>query len=472
MVHRPQEEGLNWRYAAALVLAAAFAIEFYRAATQVLTVDEARIYLVFIRRNPPVFLREYEAGHHILHTYLTLLVSRLLGGSELVLRIPSLAACAAYLLFVYYFLWGKPGTRQGLLAAISRPAALAATVLLVCNPLILDHLVLARGYGSALALFAWGFYATLHNRLTAAGILLGLSIAANLTFLPPVCALILITTGIYLWRREPLLSLINNYLGPAFVTFVVLVMLPLRYAGRSNYYFGSAVLFESIRDLTEDVFARGAWRGRTLDIGFYLAVLAAFVVLFAVVRPLLKRRLPALPLLYSAGPLLIGVAVLITAHLAARVPYPFGRTGLWIVFLLELSTVVAASAFVHNRAAAAAFVAMCLFIACIRIPQIDPRYFQEWRQQARLRIMMEIVRARQLGDGSPFRVDTDPDFTWSANYYAVRLKMKNMQPVSLDQPSRGANYYLLEHSNSHYISDFNLRTIYEDKLCDCALAVP
>jgi hypothetical protein len=460
----------SWRYAALTVLLAVFGIEFYRAAAQSFTIDEARVYLDFIRPDPPVVLREYDAAHHILHTYVTLLVSRLLGGSELVLRLPSVLACAAFLAFVY-----RLNTRL----FSSGVLFLAATLVLALNPFILDHFSLARGYGLALALFAWALYATISffdsgdlSRLSAAGILTGLSVAANLTFLFPASALVLCTAVLYTVQGGPRLALVNQYLGPAIVICAVLVVLPLRLAKASDFYFGSAVLYESLRDLTEDVFARGAWRGRTLELGYALVLASASVGLVALVRGLRRRSAVDLPVLIVCGTCLLGIVFLVAAHTAAKVLYPFGRTGLWAVFLVELSGVVASSALVHRRSMAVAFTLLCALVTFVRVPQIDPRYVQEWRPQARVRDMMQIVRARQLGDERPFRVSGDPNFAWSANYYRTRFRMTNMEPAQPAEPKPGANYYLLEKSNSYYLREFNLRVIYEDGLCACVLAIP
>jgi uncharacterized membrane protein len=460
----------SWRYATLTVLLAVFGIEFYRAATQSFTIDEARVYLDFIRPDPPVVLREYDAAHHVLHTYLTLLVSRFLGGSELVLRLPTVFACAAFLAFVY-----RLNTRlfsRGVLT-------FAATLVLALNPLILDHFSIARGYGLALALFAWALYATIsffesgnHKRLSAAGMLTGLSVAANLTFLFPACALVLCTAVLYAALRRPRLALVNEYLGPAVVVCAVLVVLPLRFAKASNFYFGSAVLYESLRDLTEDVFARGSWRGRTLDLGYAMVLAAVSVALVALIRALRRRSPGDLPVLIVCGTCLLGIALLIAAHSTAKVLYPFGRTGLWVVFLVELSGVVASSTLAHRRSIAVGFAVLSALVTFVRVPQIDPRYVQEWRPQARVREMMQIVRARQLGDDRPFRVSGDPNFAWGANYYRVRFRMSNMEPAQPAEPKPGANYYLFEKSNSHYVRELNLRVIYEDGLCACVLAIP
>src|SRR5581483_1930731 len=89
----------------------------------------------------------------------------------------------------------------------------AGLVLLVCaaltlNPIVLDFMVAARGYGMALALWGWAFASMMPlldgERLTTRELLhcalaLSLSVMANLTFLFPVT--VLAVCVFYLQRR-------------------------------------------------------------------------------------------------------------------------------------------------------------------------------------------------------------------------------------------------------------------------------
>src|SRR5581483_6472401 len=92
----------------------------------------------------------------------------------------------------------------------------AGLVLLVCaaltlNPMVLDFMVAARGYGMALALWGWALASMMplldREELTTRGLLhcavaLSLSVMANLTFLFPVA--VLAACVFYLQRRADL----------------------------------------------------------------------------------------------------------------------------------------------------------------------------------------------------------------------------------------------------------------------------
>jgi len=104
----------------------------------------------------------------------------LLGKKEFVIRLPSVIAGLAYLAAAGMICRKLLGDGWQFFCG---------AVLLSANPLVADYLSISRGYGAALAFFAWGFYALLGSRTVRAGLLFGLSVASNLTFLFPVAAM-------------------------------------------------------------------------------------------------------------------------------------------------------------------------------------------------------------------------------------------------------------------------------------------
>ena len=113
-------------------------------------------------------------------------------------------------------------------------------VLLSTNPLIADYLSISRGYGAALAFFAWGFYALLDSRTVRAGVLFGLSVACNLTFAFPVAAAGTIYLAIQLVERKSPLSTLARLALPFGAVAVPILAIPLMHARMGNYFFGSA----------------------------------------------------------------------------------------------------------------------------------------------------------------------------------------------------------------------------------------
>src|SRR5471032_3022245 len=128
------------------LLAALFAVNVYRAATQSVTPDEARTYNRFV--GPPLreAFRVMTANNHVLNTLLAILSTSYFHLTDLALRLPSVLCGGLYLWAVYRLSRRTFGT--GLLC-------LAAVALLSLNPLVLDYLSAARGYGMALAFWMW-----------------------------------------------------------------------------------------------------------------------------------------------------------------------------------------------------------------------------------------------------------------------------------------------------------------------------
>src|SRR5262249_59822866 len=89
----------------------------------------------------------WQANDHLLHTALAWLSVRAFGNSELALRLPALLGAALCLLAL---------RRLARRVCGDGPLHLLALVLVAANPLVLDLLVAARGYGMALALLLWG----------------------------------------------------------------------------------------------------------------------------------------------------------------------------------------------------------------------------------------------------------------------------------------------------------------------------
>src|SRR5262249_54089449 len=124
-------------------------LEVYRAATQSLTHDEAFTYQMYIAAPFGAMFTVYDANHHFLATLLMRLSTALFGSSELALRLPTLLACAWYFHTVF---------RLALLAFGDGWTLLLAAALAAGNPLMLDLLAAARGYGLALALLMCAIY--------------------------------------------------------------------------------------------------------------------------------------------------------------------------------------------------------------------------------------------------------------------------------------------------------------------------
>ena len=438
----------RWQIATIALLVAIFAFEVYRAATQSITIDEARLYTDYLRPDPTVILHKYDAGHHILQTYLSWFFVHRFGWSEFILRLPSVLAAIAYLAFCYRF--------AKRIAAGSGVLLFATALLLAANPLILDALVMARGYGLALALFAWslllGIESLERRTLPLAGILAGLSAAANLTFLIPTIAL-LATVSVLQIRRNggSLYHLIREYLGPALVVCALLVMLPLTEMRLDLFYTGASSIWDAIGGTTRLMFARQPWGASV--IGYSAGLVAIAFLCFA-------NRSNAFRI--TAFTLTLTLAATLLAHLRG-VPYPTARTAIAILFLIEV-TVLTTSI---RRYAYVPLLLCGLFL----LFQNDPRFFGEWKFDSRTKQVMRIIQQRQNGHPAPYRISAHNDYAWTLNYYRLRFHQTNLEEIKTGGPHPGADYYLLHTAASaETIQTLHLNVIYQDPLCACLLA--
>lgn len=393
----------------ASLLVVLFLLEIYRAATQSFTVDEAHIYLAFVRPGFRAMLSGYDAGHHVLYTYLEWMTSLVLGSSELVLRLPALGACAAYFWFVHRVTSRLPG----------RVLQIGAALVLAANPLLLDHLAIARGYGLALAFFVWSLEAARANRLTRCAVLAALSIAANLTFAFPVAALMLV-----MLVRNPAWQRLNDFVGPALIVAFVLLIVPLSHAGVRNFYFGVDSFTDSARDTVVAMFDR-----RFPALGFATGCVllgGGAVASFALLR---RDRLTA--------PVTILAAVfLVAAHLFLKMALPQGRTGLWLVFLLALCLIEAAAELPSKAIAAA----LCLILGIAQSAQFDPRFYGEWKYNSHAKRLMKKLRDAQAANARPYSITGPEHLQWLVDYYRLRLRMRNLEPFRV---KRAAGYAIV-----------------------------
>jgi 4-amino-4-deoxy-L-arabinose transferase-like glycosyltransferase len=227
------------------LLCAVFLLCLYRAATQSFTIDESFTFLHYVNVSFSQAMSEYSANNHVLQSLLMRVFRRLLGRSELVMRLPTLIGCVLYLTAVYGITVAS--IRNGWLR-------LLALAVMTLNPLVLDLLVAARGYALSLGLSWWALYLAWSDllepkprRLWLAGVCAGLAVTANLIFVIPLAALGLMLMPLYA-RRGRFWHLIDSYAGPAVIICFVFLFIPLlKSAGQ--FYFGVATLRDTFGSL-------------------------------------------------------------------------------------------------------------------------------------------------------------------------------------------------------------------------------
>jgi len=409
-----------------LLLVCLWAVCVYKAATVAISADEAYTYNRSVSQPIPRLWDTFDANDHVLHTLLCKVAVGLVGVSEFTLRLPALAA--GWLLLTMLrrlsFLWFG-----------NTWAALLTFAAIAVNPFLLDYASMARGYGMALALWltAWDqllrHHAKPHTRwrLWMAGIALALAVAANLTFVLPGIALIaafcIVHIGGPLRRKEysraraRLDWLLDHLIVPGFVLAVAILTIPLLPMQRKDFYVGS----DSLRDSAINFFYAQLWRPKNLLEGSPWHFQGEAVVI--------NSALPALLIILAGGILaclwwrkedrwrFLGLTALLTVLLLAvfsyglGMPFPYRRTGLYLVPLLGW---LAAAALTRIPKLAAA-VAL-LWIAWLGA-NWDLRYYDEWLMDAGNRDVMRYVRSLQPADSRKLTAGSTFPLEHSLRFY-------------------------------------------------------
>jgi hypothetical protein len=461
------------RRATTALLCLLFLTAIYRAKTQSLTVDEAWAFHLYVDRSWSQMILNYDAANHVLHTILTKSFREWLGTSELVLRLSSLVGCLVYFTAVHRL--------SGLLFGhrLYRVLAVAALTL---NPLLFDFMVASRGYGLALGLYTWSVYAALsylvrgwHLKwLTASGVLAGLSMAANLTFVVPAMALgfVLLLFSLRSPAAGRMWRVVDSYGGPALAIGFALNILPLLEARPEDFYLGTATVREAIWVFFQECFGnhRHRWPMHIVarNSGWLQVllgpILVAAVAALALIKFFPERRerllsFRTIPFLAITATMLTSLAaVLILAQFG--VPYPWGRSGLYLVFLLSLAAVAAVPLVDRNTLRHIGTVAVAA-VVFLYVRQFDTRSFVEWRFDASTRSLVERLAevARPSAAEATVEVAASPLLKNTVSYYKGRRRLDWLQ---LTEVSSGVEFLLFTEEESNSFPTVPWETIHRD----------
>jgi hypothetical protein len=439
------------------LIAFLFGAGVYRAATQSIVIDEAYTYNRFVAPPLAESLATYDANNHVLHTLLCKVSVACFGLSELSLRLPALLGSLLFLVSVWRLARYVLG--RGWLC-------LLAVAVVGLNPFVLDYLWAARGYSLALGLFFWSLflltrylsedYDPPERLLFRAGVVLGLSVAANLVFVVPAVAA---GAALLAARRARLWTLVDRFCGPALVTAFLILVLPLTRAQGANFYYGTNSIAETVRSLV------------ILPAGLSVAV--PVLVLVILVGAASHSRAPALLLL--GGTMALSLAAVVAAHALLGVLYPLGRTGIYWPPLFALAAVFTLPwlrrAKLPGKLAAAAvsavlLVSVGLFAASFRTGPIP-----EWRYDAGTRRIVRLLMARhateparriQLGVSWPL----EP----SLNFYRQMYDLKWLVPVTRADPDGDYDFYVLLPQDQAILKTRALEPLYTDPVSQATLA--
>jgi hypothetical protein len=323
---------------------------------------------------------------------------------------------------------------------------------LTLNPLVIDALSEARGYGMALACWMWALELILESlesfsaqKLNLSAVCLGLSVVASFAFAAPVCALLVVYL---LWSRCHTFALI------AFLTAFVLLVIPLNHAEWHTLAVGATSLRQTINELTE------LSLGTSLKVfGAIARVVLAVLALGGFVAAIRHwRRQDAALLAFTSATLVLTLVFLLAAHICLHIPFPQGGA----IYLIPLIVLPVTAAILKgkNKTVQIAFLSFSAVLLARYLSEFPIGTYTAGKQFSGGRILAKTLREK-LGSGSA-RIGVSPDAEPIMNYYRTRYRQGNWQ-LSERQPLTGSyDYYVLTPADAPLIERRHLHVLYQD----------
>jgi Dolichyl-phosphate-mannose-protein mannosyltransferase len=440
-------------------LGALLAVNLYRAMTQSVTPGEAWNYDRFIAPPWTEAFAHFDVNNHVLNTLLVRISTARFHLTELSLRLPSLLAGVFYLWVV--FRMSRRWFGDGL-------AFLAVIGLLTLNPLVVDALSEARGYGMALACWMWALELILEfvqsfsvQKLNLAALCLGLSVAASLAFVAPAVALLAVSLS---WLGggadgAPSGSVRARPPGRAlalivFLTVFVLLVIPLNHAEWKTLGVGATSLRQTINELT------ALSLGTSLKVIGTIARVALAVLALAGSAAAVRdwRRQDGALVALTGATIALTLLLLLAAHRSLHTPFP--QEG--AIYLIPL-TVLPLTAWIlkrHNKTAQIAFLCVSALLLAGYLTEFPFGMYASGRQFAGAHTLAKTLRMN-AGTG-PVRIGASLAAEPIINYYRTRYRQGNWQRIER-QPLTGAyDYYVLTPTDAALIDQRHLQVLYRD----------
>ncbi len=511
----------RFRVAALVLLGVLLATNFYRAATQSIVHDEALTWEFYLAGPASNIFHYYDANNHFLATVLFRISTTLFGQSEFALRLPTVLAGA-------WFYW----TVFRLCALVLGDGwlFLLGCAALTLNPLLLDFMVAARGYGLAIAGLFWALYQMLlwfhereagapdqrlRQRLWKAALGCSIAVATNLTLVIPV-AILAITFSVLIvrWSEKaaadtppvspaagktrkkskkpkleaavrppsPYARLIHFVVPVAVLAIAFLLAAPIELARSENFYVGLPTAVASLRNMMESSFAYGDSSGVLHNIErVWSNIAVVFVPLVALAALVLVAAKPPWRSTAQRATLLASLAVagsailLILAHLVASLPYPQDRTGIYFIPLAIFAALGLARMLLDSsgftRWIGCAVAILLAFCAVEFALQWNTKSFLVWRFDADTKRIFEAIETAPKPPGQ-VRLGVSWVLEPALNYYRVVRNATWMMQVERDGVGGARQFYAATPEDQGTPVWNSLRPIYRGPVSGTALAVP
>ncbi len=497
---RPEQAGQMHRSNSGLTVVTAgislliFAYVVIRAATIAITHDEALTYAWHVSGSWQDIVLFRTTGlpdnNHLLYTLLCKIAVKLLGVSELTLRLPALFGCLLYLIGLNFCLKRLvPGWRQV-------PGLLAAGM----NPYVLDFLGLARGYGlglgftmiglsALLSSFAWSPGKILSTPLKWSVLFFTLAVLSNLSFLLVLAAALVILScslgyGAIASRLSPIPAespwvLLLKILLPMLPLFAYLII-PLGIIHHSKLFeMGGSTGFwaDTVCSLIEGtMYDTPLLDGQRWLLEIWVAVTLLFLPLgLWVLYRSDKQRYTALMVLAA----LIGIIVFesLAQHLLFNVAFLQGRRGIFLIPLFLLTSLI----FGNLPLAPSRWIGTAGLLVGLLVPatlglngllSANLQYVYDWQADAGTRDIMLAIKHKidQEKPSLPLHLRVNWNFEPGANFYRHTLGIESsLLPLDRKGLDGAADFYYGMSEDEVTIMKYSPRLLWRDSISQTAL---
>ena len=426
-------------------------VNLVRAMTLPVTLGEAWNYDRFV--SPPwrEAFERFDLNNHVLNTLLVRISTARFHLTELSLRLPSLLGGLLYLWVAY-----RLATRR----FASGAASLAVLGLLTLNPMVLDGMSEARGYGMGLALLLWAMELMLESdqsfsaqKFNLAAVCLGLSVSAALAFAAPAAAMaaVFLAWGrgfAYAKGQGPVFVLLS------FVTAFVFLAIPIDHTVAGAFVAGATSLRQTLNELSE------------ISLGTSLKVVAAAIRIgvgllavasvAAAVR--MWRHTTGGLIVLSGGTLALSLMLLLASNRWLHSRFPEGGA----VYLIPLCTLAFASILLKWKHKAAQFVlyAASFGLIAVYLNALDFQVYAAGADFAGGRVIAKKLRA-EIGTRAA-RIGVSEAAEPIFNYYRTRLRQGNWERIERRPLTGSYDYYVLGGADRALVEERHLHVLYKD----------
>lgn len=481
-----------------LLAAMVLTIVIVRVCLQSMTIDESNKVLVFVNASTGAHWYP-SSGNHVLDSALAKLFTSIFGINELTARSPSILGAIVYICSALYFC---------LLITSRKFLRWMLFAFLAYNPLVLDYLIVGRGYSLAIG-FQFAALCMLSKLVLARGendrfasdarwasFFVAISFCSNFSFAYADALMIAI---FFIWAASSPARYQLGYLRLAECFFLPGILTAIAICGptvwefpRSQLYFGSmsvkemwhSVISATFDELNADVL--NSWMKFLLSKIRNKLPAASVVMLAAMLigmewqrwrsrKPDSDPRLTLVRLVIAAG--LVSFLAHWIAFRAAHIPLPQGRTALMFVLLwcVAFGTALAARYEIPHfdpiRAGGALvlILSVAYFAGCLRLG-----YFKEWLFDADTKQLYWLVSDLRARCGIK-KFSVDWRYSSALDFYRLayhNTSIPNFEAAYSDNIPKDREAYVIYYPTSEdFIKDQQLKVTYTDPETGSSVAI-